>query len=402
MVNLITVSTLFVSLGYGLGNILGGHLLLTCVDLIYAFAVLAVFRLNHLREYRKARVHLLICSSLFLGTVNFLSYNIAEYYLLCVLIVSILVFHNIWTQTIISVSLVIVILLPKLFVSHLPYSYAVGEDRLLVNVPIAVLLIFILVRHFKSVQQQYQEEIKQQHIHLQALNRDKEQLFAIVAHDIRSPLIATSQILQLASSNEVNPAQQKDILQQINTQLRSLTDNVDNLLHWSSQNLQGLVSRPSLFPLGAVILQIIDSMKSHAQDKKIEFNSVVDPLLNVYADIEHIRIIFRNLLSNALKFSYAETQIDILAEVRAADMHISITDHGIGMSTQKINELFNAIQTPAYGTSGERGTGLGLVLVRNLLQINGGTIDVQSTEKMGTTFYLKLPLAGPTAIQVHQ
>ena len=122
----------------------------------------------------------------------------------------------------------------------------------------------------------------------------------------------------------------------------------------------------------------------------------------VYADIEHTSIIFRNLLSNALKFSYTETQIDILAEERAPYMHISITDHGIGMSTQKINELFNVIQTPTYGTSGERGTGLGLVLVRNLLQINGGTIEVKSTERKGTTFYLKLPLFASAELQQQQ
>ncbi len=392
MVNLIAITTFLISLAYGVGNIVGGHWLLTIVDLGYAIAALFVFQLNHRLEHRKARVHLLISSSVFLCVVNFLSFNIAEYYLLCVLIVSILVFHNIWVQMIISVCLVIAILLPKLFVAQLPYAHAVGEDRLLVNIPIAVLFIFILVRHFKSVQQQYQEQIKQQHIHLEELNRDKEQLFAIVAHDIRSPLIATTQILQLVSEDQIPAQQQKKILQQINAQLTSLTDNVDNLLHWSSQNLQGLVSRPSLFPLAPLIRQIVGSMKAQMQAKSISIELIVDAQLTLYADIEQTRIVFRNLLSNAIKFSYVSTQIVVTAVEQDAIAAISIEDQGVGMSAKQVNELFNQIQRPAYGTSGERGTGLGLVLVRNLLEINGGHITVSSKEKKGTTFSFDLPL----------
>lgn len=391
MINLIALSTFFVSLGYGIGNILGGHVTLACIDLTYSLASLVVFLLHRLGYYRHAQVHLLISSSLFCSVVNFLSYNVAEYYLLCVLIVSILVFHHIWTQTIISVCLVIVILLPKYFVAYLPYSYAVGQDRLLVNVPIAVLFIFTLVRHFKSVQQQYQEEIKQQHIRLEALNRDKEQLFAIVAHDIRSPLIATSQILQLVAEDKVSVVQRDKIIGQIKTQLNNLTDNVDNLLHWSSQNLQGFVSRPSLFSLKTLLVQLIDTMKTQSQEKNITFQLSVDPQLTVYADIEQTRIIFRNLLSNALKFSYVDSKIDIAATAWKREADICITDYGMGMSDRQVSELFTTIQNPSYGTSGERGTGLGLVLVRNLLQINAGSISVQSIEKKGTTFHFKLP-----------
>jgi len=393
MVNLIAVSAFIGSLCYGLGNILGGqHPILAIVDIFYSLGTLFVFRLHCQYRYAEAKVYLLIISSLFLITINFLSYNIAEYYLLCVLIVSILVFHRIWVQAVICGSLVVAILVPKFFAEHLPYTFAVGEDRLLVNVPIAILFIFILVRHFKSIQQSYQEEIEKQQIHLEELNRDKEQLFAIVAHDIRSPLVATSQILQMLCQEETDEQLKKRAIQQINAQLLAMTENVDNLLHWSSQNLKGLVSRPLNFPVEQLLTQVLHGMKTQTAEKNVRIETNNPEGLSMFADLEQIRIILRNILNNAIKFSYENGQIDITVQEADKQVHISVKDWGVGMSGKKVKELFSQPQHPSYGTSGERGTGLGLVLVNNLVQINQGTIAVMSRENFGTTIHLRFPL----------
>ncbi|MFD2970240.1 sensor histidine kinase [Sphingobacterium bambusae] len=393
MVNLIAVSAFVGSLCYGVGNILGGqHPILSIVDIFYALGTLFVFKLHREYLYAEAKVYLLIISSLFLITINFLSYNIAEYYLLCVLIVSILVFHRIWVQAVICGSLVIAILVPKFFADDLPYSFAVGEDRLLVNVPIAILFIFILVRHFKSIQQSYQEEIEKQQIHLEELNRDKEQLFAIVAHDIRSPLVATSQILQMLCQEETDELLKKRAIQQINAQLQAMTENVDNLLHWSSQNLKGLVSRPLHFPVEQLLSQVLQGMKTQTSEKNVTFETHNPQALAMFADLEQIRIILRNILNNAIKFSYENGLIEITVEQSDAQVQISVKDSGVGMSSKKVKELFSHPQHPSYGTSGERGTGLGLVLVNNLVQINQGTIKVLSRENVGTTVQLLFPL----------
>ncbi|GHE23407.1 hypothetical protein GCM10017764_03750 [Sphingobacterium griseoflavum] len=392
MVNLITASAFVGSLCYGFGNLISNeHPILSMVDLIYSLGTLVVFRLHHVRRYAEAKAYLLIITSIFLITINFLSYNIAEYYLLCVLIVSILVFHRVWVQAVISVSLIAAILIPKFFSAYLPYSYAIGEDRLLINVPIAILFIFILVRHFKSIQQRYQEEIEKQQLHLEELNRDKEQLFAIVAHDIRSPLAATSQILQMLSQNGTDEAWEKKAIHQANAQLLMLTENVENLLHWSAKNLKGLIGRPLHFQVGSLLDQVLLGMQTHSLEKNIRLDTYGDLDLYILADPEHVRIILRNILSNAIKFSYENGMVDV--RVAAADgmVHFAVTDHGLGMSEAKVEELFRHPLYPSYGTSGERGTGLGLILVHNLMEINGGNIRIESIPYAGTTIHLRFP-----------
>lgn len=393
MVNLIAVSAFLGSFCYGVGNILGGqHPILFFVDILYALGTLFVFKLHRQYRYAEAKVYLLIISSLFLITINFLSYNIAEYYLLCVLIVSILVFHRIWVQAMICGSLVVAILVPKLFADELPYSFAVGEDRLLINVPVAILFIFILVRHFKSIQQSYQEEIEKQQIHLEELNRDKEQLFAIVAHDIRSPLVATSQILQMLCQEGVDDQLKKKTIKQISAQLHTMTENVDNLLHWSSQNLKGLVSKPLHFPVAQLLPQVLQGMKAQISEKNVTFETHHPEALSMFADLEHMRIILRNILNNAIKFSYENGLIEIMVKQSDGQVQISVKDSGVGMSGKKVKALFSHPQQPSYGTSGERGTGLGLVLVNNLIQINQGTIKIFSRENVGTTVQMFFPL----------
>lgn len=390
MVNIIALAAFMASLFYGLGNLVSGYPVLTAVDLVFALATLFVFHLNSLHRHRVAALYLLGITTVFLSVVNFLSYNVAEYYLLGLLVLNILIFHHIWLQAVISVLLVVVILLPKYFVQELPYAHAVGHERLLINVPIAALFIFLTLRHFKFIQQSHQEELGKQRLHLEELNKDKEQLFAIVAHDIRSPLIATSQVLQMMREADLSAAQQAQTLDQIHAQLLALTENVDNLLQWSSQNLQGLVSRPANFPLHGLVLQVCQGMETQQQDKNIAFHLDIPADLQLFADAEQVRIILRNLLSNAIKFSYRDGEIRVKAHQEGMQVKIAITDFGTGMPSEKVKELFNSLQHPSYGTSGERGTGLGLLLVSNLVQINGGSISIESAENVGTTCHLLL------------
>ncbi|TDS11688.1 sensor histidine kinase [Sphingobacterium paludis] len=391
MVNLIAAWSFICALFYSIVNLVTDILILTAVDLTYCVLVLFVFYFHHRKRFKLARIYLSVITILFLGTISYFFYHIAEYYLFCVLIAGILVFHDKQTHVLISISLVLAILIPKAFFSDFSPVDPLPQARLLFNLPLAVFLIFFMVRHFKHIQQNYQDEIKKQQQHLEVLNRDKEQLFAIIAHDIRSPLVATSQILQHVSNEVTSEEFRKQSLLQVTSQLRVMTENVDNLLHWSSQNLQGLISRPVSFNLHTLLLDVLKSMEAQRKAKRIQ--TVIDVPVDIYvfADSEQIHIVLRNILSNAFKFSHKQGEVKISAKKADAAIKIAIEDWGVGMSKKKVKKLFNNLQLPSYGTSGERGTGLGLVLVNNLIQINRGEIKVSSVENAGTTILLKFP-----------
>ncbi|WP_437922183.1 sensor histidine kinase [Sphingobacterium sp. LRF_L2] len=392
MVNMISLFCFVIPFLYGIANIQGDHYLLTIVDWTFSIASLFVFRLNYIRQHKLAQVYLLVSTSIFLICVNFLSFNIAEYYLLCVLIVSLLVFHHIWIQTIVTTILVTAILVPKFFSSYLPMAHVLNKDRLLVNVPLALFFILIVLRHFKQIQKNYQEEIKQQHLRLSTLNKDKEQLFAIIAHDVRSPLATATNMLKMLINNELPAAQQTEKLNLVQKQLVSLTDNVDNLLYWSSQNLKGLISRPVHLHLHELLFELLQSMVLQAEVKNIRFQLDIPAKLRLFADPEQVRIILRNILNNAIKFSHEGGEISICAQNQGTAAKISISDKGVGIPRAKLKALFNNLQDPSYGTFGERGSGLGLVLIHNLLEANRGKIQVKSAVNVGTTFTIELPL----------
>ncbi|WP_157836736.1 sensor histidine kinase [Sphingobacterium deserti] len=391
MVNLISMWSFICALFYSVFNLLLGIIDLAIVDLIFSLSVLLVFYFHYHKKFIVARFYLLGVTILFLSTLSLLSYNIAEYFVFCVVIGGILIFQNKWMQVFICISLVLAVILPRTLSHDLNSMVSLTQGRLSYNLPLAVFFVFFTVRHFKYIQQTYQDEIKKQQLHLQDLNRDKEQLFAIVAHDIRSPLIATTQMLQHIINDETSEEFKKQAFSQVAAQLHMMTENVDNLLHWSSQNLQGLVSRPTSFSIHTLLIEVLKGMEAQRKAKRIQTVIDVPFGMLIFADPEQMHIILRNILNNALKFSHKHGKVKISAKKMDAAVEISIEDWGVGMSKKKVKKLFNNLQLPSYGTSGERGTGVGLVLVNNLIEINRGEIKVSSVENSGTTISLKFP-----------
>lgn len=151
--------------------------------------------------------------------------------------------------------------------------------------------------------------------------------------------------------------------------------------------MKGIQTRPRDFLLAPVVTEVLHFFELIIQQKQIRVELQIPVSAALYADRDQVSVILRNLFSNALKFSYPGGNIELVADV-TEEVVITVTDHGMGMSAQQLSTLFTSHQHPGYGTDGERGTGLGLLLCREFAEQNGGVIEVKSLPESGTSFTL--------------
>ncbi|MFZ6010308.1 MAG: ligand-binding sensor domain-containing protein [Bacteroidota bacterium] len=235
------------------------------------------------------------------------------------------------------------------------------------------------------------EEIQTQAERLQEVNLQKSKLFSIIAHDLRSPLNSLKGILQLLDPKILSASDLNQIRSSIHSQLNGIDTVMDNLLAWAKSQLEGEVIRQENFTIDKIAKEKLDLFTPVAERKEINLICTVPQGIKVHADINQIRAVMRNLVSNALKFTEKNGMVKISAHENAEDVIISVSDSGVGMSPEQIKKLFS-IQTniSTTGTGGEKGVGLGLLLVNEFVEKNGGRVTVESKPGMGTTFSFTL------------
>jgi signal transduction histidine kinase len=166
----------------------------------------------------------------------------------------------------------------------------------------------------------------------------------------------------------------------------------ESLLTWAQQQMQTVESNPEKIEVAPLANQVADLYKEAAEKKSITIHIEVELDATVYVDKNHFMFIIRNLVNNAVKFTPTGGQIKIKAEDSEGKTQISVHDTGIGMTKEKLLKLFEINKTQkTYGTAGEKGTGLGLILVKDFALQNSGEIKVESEPGKGSTFFVTLP-----------
>lgn len=239
---------------------------------------------------------------------------------------------------------------------------------------------------------QQKQEVEQKNTQLEVLNRTKEKLFSIVAHDIKSPIIALRGMLDLYHKNEISADEFQTMLPILTSQVTSLQYNVENILNWSLSQLNGIVVSPTACSLQEMIDNVIFSHEGLLASKDISVQKKFTRDTYVFADMNHVNLIMSNLLSNAIKFSYAgaSIEIDLFDDVNFAGF--TIQDFGKGMDSHKVSKLFEYTESRSTrGTQNEKGTGLGLLICKEFAIKNGGDISAVSEPEKGSKFTVSLP-----------
>ncbi|PKV67331.1 sensor histidine kinase [Pontibacter ramchanderi] len=241
---------------------------------------------------------------------------------------------------------------------------------------------------------------------LRRLNYFKDRFFSIISHDIRTPLATLESFLNILVnfSDKMKPDQMQKLATHTQVSVRNLQALLENLLQWSTaQTASGHHVRfePEVLQLAELVNRNVGLLKDTADTKQIAWEVQVPPALQVRADAHMLDFVVRNLLHNAIKFSYPGGLIKINAE--AGPMHmatIAVTDQGTGISPDVLATLFK-LETPAMATKGtinEKGTGLGLLLCRDFVERHGGKVQVETELGKGSRFYFTVPMAIPEPV----
>lgn len=247
----------------------------------------------------------------------------------------------------------------------------------------------------------YRQKIKTNKIilaqkeNLDELNATKDKLFSIVSHDLRSSVNALkTSNTKLLNHLETKNYEQLDVLLHKNSAIANSSYNLlDNLLNWAQQQTNQLFFQKESLHLFSIVQQIEYNYKPLVFDKNITLNITIDKTILVNMDLDSLKIILRNMLDNALKFSKENGSISIYTQ-NADDnfVQLIIEDTGIGMSEKVINELLQeTMQLSKKNNKEIIGTGLGMQLCKSMLAKNGGKLDIQSKEGLGTKIILFLP-----------
>jgi signal transduction histidine kinase len=244
--------------------------------------------------------------------------------------------------------------------------------------------------------QKYDVEIQQliqNNDHLETKNTAKDKLLSIISHDLRSPISSLQSLLSLFNTNNIARTDLVDFFGKLLSRVENTSTMLENLLHWSMYQLKGLEPILEKVNLQMIIDECINLYRMQAEQKHILIDNSLKTDVHVFADVEMLKVILRNLISNALKFTYSGGMVIIMTMTKENFAVISVKDTGVGISPENQSKMFamNNFTTP--GTEKEKGTGLGLMLCKDFVDHNHGKIWLDSKLNVGTTFYFSIPLA---------
>lgn len=267
---------------------------------------------------------------------------------------------------------------------------------------VLILCIFaFLVTRSERIQKKLNKELKSKKLDLEKnerelidINETKTKLFSIIGHDLRGPIGAFQSVLKLYKTGEVSQKEFLSFVPKLRADINHIAFTLNNLLSWGQTQMNGSITRPSIVCMENVVSENINLLSEIANTKSIKLVSQIPENAMVWSDIDQIDIVVRNLISNALKFTPKNGMVTIGANENNQNWEFYVEDTGIGIEIETQNMIFTKNSNiSTYGTNNEKGTGLGLMLCKEMIENNKGNIWLKSTPKIGTCFYFTVPKA---------
>lgn len=266
----------------------------------------------------------------------------------------------------------------------------------LIAAAILVSLLLLVVFSRYRYKQRTNRLLAEKNIELQRLNATKDKLFAIVAHDLKNPLSAFRSITQNLVENSLHISKEEieQFIGRLNQSANQLYDLLQNLLNWAISQIGKLPFAPEKFVIREIADENVRLFQTNLQQKNQAIEINIEPGLYVLADRNMIKTVIRNLLSNAVKFTGAGGKITLLAKPAGHEIVFTVADNGSGMQEAELAKLFKIEEdVTTVGNNPEKGTGIGLILCKELMEKNNGRIWAESTPGQGSRFHFALPAA---------
>ncbi|MFY0255681.1 ATP-binding protein [Chitinophaga sp. 30R24] len=279
----------------------------------------------------------------------------------------------------------------------------------------ALLLITVMVyRLYKKQQELYRELnnknreasmqnriILEQNVTLENLNQVKDKIFSVISHDLRSPLAILEGLLFLLKDEKIDASQFRIYTDELWRDVKNTAYMMDNMLQWASNQMKGIGVKADDFDLTLLLNREFDLLNTLAKQKEVKLLHELNKSIMVYADPDMIRLVLRNLINNAIKFTPAGGEILISARKDKESAEITVKDNGTGIPVENQHRIFSNIYYSTTGTQNEKGCGLGLHLSKDFVERNHGRIWFNSMPGSGSSFFFTIPLADEQDINPH-
>lgn len=288
------------------------------------------------------------------------------------------------------------------------YTYQLATANIffyLFNQLLAIAFIFYGLFLIKRENNGYQQNILQQNEAIAAserllkrqteelteLNAVKNKLFSIIAHDLKAPIYALRNLFRNMQEYDLPASDIKEMVPEVVNELTTTSSLMENLLLWAKSQMQADAVKPQLIDLSGLIQEVARLLQLQAKTKQIRVVLQMDENLCAFADKDMINLVLRNLLSNAIKYTPDKGVITLVVQKVPAGVEVKVKDTGKGMDAAAIEKINQNNYYTTKGTAGESGTGLGLMLCKEFLLRNGGTLHIESEPGKGSVLSFTLP-----------
>lgn len=259
---------------------------------------------------------------------------------------------------------------------------------------IVVLLMAVIVIVFMSARERKRlnKELVTSNAELERLNSLKNTLLSVISHDLRAPIANLRGTLSLLRDGRLSKDEVAVIYEAIDQRLKLSTDALENLLRWGKAQLVSAAATPANVLVAPLVEQVLQQLQTDIHRKNIGVVNHLPHSFTCWADRDQLEIILRNIIANAVKFTPDGGSIEIDGKAEGKLVNMRVKDSGVGMSAEQIEKLF----TPGHnnwtrGTNSEPGTGIGLILTKEMIVANKGEVRVESEPGKGTTFFVTVP-----------
>lgn len=253
--------------------------------------------------------------------------------------------------------------------------------------------LYSQLNHRNTQVQQQNKIILEQNAALESGNQVKDKIFSVISHDLRSPLAILEGLLFLLRDDKMSEEQFRIFSHELWRDMKNTAYMMDNLLQWASSQMKGIHVMPDDFDISTILNSEFELLQSLAKQKEITLTHALRRPLMVYADPDMIRLVLRNLISNAIKFTPANGTVNVNYLLLPDKIELIVEDDGLGIAVADQAKVFSNIYYSTSGTRNEKGCGLGLPLSKDFIERNNGRIWFNSTSGKGTSFHFTLPLS---------
>lgn len=289
------------------------------------------------------------------------------------------------------------ILLIQFYRPDLITNFPTETDRWIDNLLTLIyssIFIYLIIRFVHKNYTLERLKVEKSEIRLFQLNADKDRFISILGHDLKNPfnnLLGLSEALT-EDISKLDIDEIKTLSKQIHTTAQNANNLLEDILKWAGAKQGKIPFEPQILNFRDICIDIFKILSPNANAKDMTINYSASDEITIYADIDMLKTVLRNLMSNAIKFTNNGGTININAQKDFGNVTISVSDNGIGMTPEIINKLFDISDVlTTRGTSGEIGTGLGLLICKEFVEKHNGKIWVESEVGKGSDFKFSLP-----------